>query len=226
MDGGFIAMNEVIWVIGDAWLGEVVARHTPLSIVGQPEAIDGKPALIIDPRLGPPRTKRLQLESLAEAYPGSLVLTASTAVLLARQEQWIGGRLHLSGFDPWLMRIDAKRMTVVHESVPDPHFFQYFRDWEWDQIEDSIGGVFARVIAPLVNEAMAYHAFGLADAEIDRAIRRGLNHPRGPLEWAKIFGLSDIGLMLEAMREAFGDGYLPHPEIRRDMAREGVDWNA
>lgn len=219
-------MSEVIWVIGNPLLEEVVSRHTSLAVVGQPEDIDGFPALIIDPCLGPPAKKRRQLEMLWGAYPGSVVWTASTAVLLARQEQWSKERLHLLGFDPWLMEIDAKRMTIVKGDAVEPNVFKHFRDWEWDPIEDSIGGVFARVIAPLVNEAMAYHAFGLDDAEIDRAIRRGLNHPRGPLEWAAKFGFSNIGLMLEAMRDAFGDGYLPHPEIRRHMAREGVDWNA
>lgn len=219
-------MSEVIWVIGDRLLEEVVSRHTSLAVVGRPEDIDGNPALIIDPCLGPPKRKRRQLEMLWHAYPGSLVWTASTAILLARQEQWCGDRLHLLGFDPWLMQIDAKRMTIVKGAATEQDWLKHFRAWEWDRIEDSIGAVFARVIAPLVNEAMSYRAYGLEDAEIDRAIRRGLNHPEGPLEWAKTFGFSNIGLMLEAMRDAFGDGYLPHPEIRRYMAREGVDWNA
>ncbi len=219
-------MTNAIWVMGKPSLQEVVQRHTDLPVTVSPEDTEGDVGLIIEPSLGPPDTKRKRLEQVATLYPGRWVLTASTTILLAKQQCWVADQIHLIGFDPWLMRIDANRLTIVTDEKIPATPLAHFHDWEWDPIRDSVGGVFARVIAPLVNEAIAYRELGLSDSEIDRAIRRGLNHPRGPLEWAQIFGLSEIGLLLEAMRQAFGESYLPHPEILRHMARGGVDWNA
>lgn len=226
MGGGFIAMNKTIWVLGNPALQAVVQGHTALSVTDLPEEADGNPILIIEPSLGPLSQKRGRLLHLANRYPGSWVLTASTAVLLAQQQHWVADRLRLIGFDPWLMLIDAKRLTIVSTEELSATPLTNFHDWEWDPIQDSVGGVFARVIAPLVNEAVAYREMGLTEEDIDQAIRRGLNHPRGPLEWARIFGITEVGLMLQSMRQAMGDSYLPHPEIQRQMAKEGVDWNA
>lgn len=219
-------MTDSIWVMGDRTLEAVLKRHTSIPVEPFHQGIEGHPVVIIEPSLGPPSQKRHAVEYLANHYPGTMVLSASTTILLAKQQSWVGNRLKLWGFDPWLVAIDAKRLTIVGPDALKPAPWDHFYGWEWDRIEDSIGGVFARVIAPLVNEAMAYRALGLSDRDIDRAIRLGLNHPQGPFEWANLFGVSNIGLVLEAMRQALGESYFPHPEIMRCMAKEGVDWNA
>ena len=46
----------------------------------------------------------------------------------------------------------------------------------------------------------------------------GMNHPRGPLEWADLIGVEHVCGVLSALNEERGDAYRVAPELRRRAA--------
>ncbi|ADV66764.1 3-hydroxyacyl-CoA dehydrogenase [Deinococcus maricopensis] len=85
------------------------------------------------------------------------------------------------------------------------------------KVGETPGGVAARTIAMLANEAISALAEGVADAQtIDTAMRLGTNYPRGPLAWADLLGLRAVLGILEGLHHETGDDrYRPHPHLRR-----------
>ena len=68
-------------------------------------------------------------------------------------------------------------------------------------------------------EAMRVYQEGVASAEhIDTGMKLGYNHPMGPLELADRIGLDTILLILEDLRDAYGDAFRPPPVLRQMVA--------
>ena len=84
-------------------------------------------------------------------------------------------------------------------------------------VADAPGLVLGRIIAQVVNEC----AFALGEgvgsaADIDDGMRLGMNYPRGPLEWAEEIGLDHIVMILDGLREEYGEErYRTAPLLRR-----------
>ena len=75
--------------------------------------------------------------------------------------------------------------------------------------------VLERIVCQLVNEAAFASAEGVAGpADIDLAMRLGLNHPRGPFEWARELGHSRVVAILDGLRERHGERYRVAPALR------------
>jgi 3-hydroxybutyryl-CoA dehydrogenase len=67
--------------------------------------------------------------------------------------------------------------------------------------------IFARVLATIVNEGAHALEEGVASAaDIDIAMRKGTNYPKGPLEWADAIGRHTVAGLLRTMDEMAGDG--------------------
>lgn len=79
-----------------------------------------------------------------------------------------------------------------------------------------------RVLAMLVNEAAdVVHWRIAAPADVDLAMTKGVNYPRGPLAWGNEIGLDRALGEIDRLREESGDDrYRPSPLLRR-MARDG-----
>ena len=90
--------------------------------------------------------------------------------------------------------------------------------------EDPVLGerIVNRVLAMLINEAAEAVFLRIATpADIDLAMTRGVNYPRGLLEWADQIGVGVVFERLAALQEEYGDDrYRPSALLRR-MAREG-----
>ncbi|MGH2986161.1 MAG: 3-hydroxyacyl-CoA dehydrogenase NAD-binding domain-containing protein [Solirubrobacterales bacterium] len=101
--------------------------------------------------------------------------------------------------------------------------FYAYRDGRRDQppgageIGDEVRRVvLERVIAQLVNEACFAADEGVAEpADIDSAMRLGLNHPRGPFEWAHEIGAERIEAILDALGGDTDQRYRVAPLLRR-----------
>ena len=80
--------------------------------------------------------------------------------------------------------------------------------------------VLERVVSQLANEAAFAAGEGVAaPAEIDSAMRLGLNHPRGPFEWVDKLGASRVVMTLDALHQATGDErYEVAPWLSRSSA--------
>lgn len=82
--------------------------------------------------------------------------------------------------------------------------------------------VVRRVVSMLVNEAAdAVHGRIATPADVDLAMTRGVNYPRGPLAWGNDLGLGTVLDEIERLRDESGDErYRPSVLLRR-MVREG-----
>jgi 3-hydroxybutyryl-CoA dehydrogenase len=81
--------------------------------------------------------------------------------------------------------------------------------------------VFERILAMLINEAVDAVLMRVASADdIDLAMTKGVNYPKGLLAWANEIGLARVLGWLERLQAEYGeDRYRPSPLLRR-MVRE------
>ncbi len=90
--------------------------------------------------------------------------------------------------------------------------------------QDSILGnyIFERILVMLINEAIDAVFMNVASIEdIDLAMTKGVNYPKGLLKWADEIGLDKVLSKLEVLFAEYGeDRYRPNPLLRR-MVREG-----
>jgi 3-hydroxybutyryl-CoA dehydrogenase len=84
-------------------------------------------------------------------------------------------------------------------------------------VNESPGFVVNRMLIPMINEAVAILAEGVANIEdIDKAMKYGANHPIGPLSLADLIG-NDVCLsIMETLHLETGDPkYRAHPLLRQ-----------
>ncbi len=83
--------------------------------------------------------------------------------------------------------------------------------------------VLDRVLAMLINEAVDALFWRIASRDdIDLAMTRGVNYPKGLLKWGDEIGLPVVLLRLTTLQEEYGeDRYRPSPLLRR-MVRDGI----
>jgi 3-hydroxybutyryl-CoA dehydrogenase len=71
---------------------------------------------------------------------------------------------------------------------------------------DAPGLVLGRILCQLVNEAHFAVGDGMASAaDVDTAVRLGLNHPRGPFEWCEAIGARRVVAILDALQIELGE---------------------
>ncbi len=89
--------------------------------------------------------------------------------------------------------------------------------------DETLGRVIVdRIVAMLINEAVdALHLRIATAADIETAMVKGTNYPRGLLEWCTQIGAGTVLATLEALQGEYGeDRYRPSPLLRR-IARGG-----
>lgn len=89
------------------------------------------------------------------------------------------------------------------------------------EVRDKPGFVTTRLGSLLMCEAIRAYEQGIASAEhIDTAMKLGYNHPMGPLELADRVGLDTVLLILDDLRESYGDAFAA-PSLLRQMVGDG-----
>ncbi len=79
-------------------------------------------------------------------------------------------------------------------------------------VRESPGFITSRVNAMIGNEAFFMLQEGLASpADIDKALKLGLNHPMGPFEMIDLVGLDTRLAVLEFLHKSLGEKYRPAP---------------
>ena len=84
-------------------------------------------------------------------------------------------------------------------------------------VGDAPGLVLGRIVCQVINECAFALGEGVGAArDIDTGMVLGLNHPRGPLEWADAIGLDRVLAVLEALCEEYREErYRPAPLLAR-----------
>ncbi len=95
-------------------------------------------------------------------------------------------------------------------SMPEP-----VRDGKTGQV------IFQRILCMLINEAIDAVFLNVASPEdVDKAMTKGVNYPKGLLAWADEIGLEQVLERLEVLFDEYGeDRYRPNPLLRR-MVRD------
>jgi 3-hydroxybutyryl-CoA dehydrogenase len=92
------------------------------------------------------------------------------------------------------------------------------RDGQASRMHLDAAAIAERVILAIVNEA--YRALGdrvASEADIDRAMQLGANHPFGPFEWARRTGLHEVVVMLDALSDEDADTFRPALPLLREV---------
>lgn len=83
---------------------------------------------------------------------------------------------------------DENKKVEVHLKEPNTAFLSKMKDLGYTVVETSIiscGFVFPRTIVQIINEAFfALEEEVASKTDIDRAMKFGVNYPKGPFEWA------------------------------------------
>jgi len=90
--------------------------------------------------------------------------------------------------------------------------------------KDSPGFIVNRLLVPALNEAVFLVQEGVADpADIDKAVKLGLNWPMGPLQLMDYVGLDTTYNITQVFMQEFQDSkYRPAP-LLREMVRAGMN---
>lgn len=128
------------------------------------------------------------------------------------------------------LRFDAgsKRIVVALSPMPDDMRRDAIASLQAAGLQVTViadwpGLVVMRTVAALANEAFEAMLQGVADGEaIDRAMRFGVNYPRGPVEWARMIGLQRIVAVLDAIHADTGDPRYRVAMNLRLAARDGA----
>ena len=116
----------------------------------------------------------------------------------------------------------SRRVTLMAAPGHDPACVQsvaalFGQSRSVTLINDSMGFVGQRIVAMVANLGCDMAQTRLATpADIDLAMRLGLNYPQGPLEMVDTFGADTLYAMLQTMQALSGDDrYRPSPWLRR-----------
>jgi 3-hydroxybutyryl-CoA dehydrogenase len=83
-------------------------------------------------------------------------------------------------------------------------------------VQEAPGFITSRINALIGNEAFGMLEAGVASAaDIDKAIKLGLNHPMGPFEMVDLVGLDVRLKILEYLHRTLGEKYRPSPLLRK-----------
>ena len=154
-------------------------------------------------------------EAILATNTSSLSITEIGAAT-SRPERVIG--LHF--FNPVPM---MKLVEVISGQLTDPAVHDKAMEIAREvgktpvSVNEAPGFVVNRILIPMINEGVGILADGVATREdIDEAMKRGANHPMGPLALADLIGLDVCLAIMEVLYTEFGDSkYRPHPLLRK-----------
>ena len=173
--------------------------------------------------------KRALYEQLAERVPPEVVFASNTSSISISQLAALSGRpdrfIGMHFFNPVPL---MKLVEVVVGLQTAPAVVEFITRLAQElgktplRVKDHPGFVSNRVLMPLINEAIACYADGVADAAtIDEIMKLGMAHTMGPLATADLIGLDVCLNIMEVLHRDLGeDRYRPHP-ILRTMVRAG-----
>ena len=91
------------------------------------------------------------------------------------------------------------------------------------EVAEAPGFVVNRILIPMINEAAAIYAEGIATAkDIDTAMKLGANHPIGPLALGDLIGLDVCLAVMDVLYDEFKDPKYRAAPLLRKYVRAGL----
>lgn len=210
------------------YAGEISAA---LERTGIPRARRLRDALLtttvaIEATLGPRELKRAYWYELDEALsPAIPILTLGLGYSATELGSWSAYPERVVGFgyagpfgDAALIELAPGLRTSV-ETVRRAAAFVRALGKEVAAVGEQPGQVTPRILSMLVNEAcFALDEAIATPADLDTALRLGVNYPRGPLEWGDRLGLDAVVATLDGLCAYYGEErYRVAPGLRRAL---------
>ena len=157
--------------------------------------------------------KKMNVTALDRVLPPTApILTSSVTVTASEQATWIKGKHRLVGVGAFPTLTD-RPVVEVAPTVSTPRetldvVARFFKSLgkEVELVQDRIGMVLPRILCQLVNESMFAVMEDIASpSDIDTAMKLGLRHPHGPIEWGDRIGLPQVHSLLRALEQDLGE---------------------
>jgi len=144
----------------------------------------------------------------------SLSISDFTDIVIAR-DRCIG--MHFFNPVPKMRLVEIVRTPHTSDETTDTCVAVAHRmQKETVIIREAPGFITSRMNALIGNEAFHMLEAGIASAaDIDKAIKLGLNHPMGPFEMADLVGLDVRLKILEYLHQTLGEKYRPSALLRK-----------
>ena len=183
---------------------EEAAREADLVIEAVPEEMESKVEIftLLD--------KICRPETILASNTSSLSITEIASVTY-RAPKCVGMHFFNPVHKMKLLEI-VRGLETDQESVAAAAEVGRAMDKEVVIIKESPGFVTSRINAMIGNEAFFMLQEGVASAaDIDKALKFGLNHPMGPFELVDLVGLDTRLHILEYLHRSLGEKYRPAP---------------
>ena len=165
-----------------------------------------------------PEDMKMKLETfgrLDKASPAHTVLASNTSSLSITEMAAATNRaprfLGMHFFNP-VHKMKLLEIVTGLETSPETVKLAEEVGKETVVVKESPGFITSRINVMIGNEAFYMLQEGVASAaDIDKAVKLGLNHPMGPLEMADLVGLDTRLHVLEYLHQMLGDKFRPCP---------------
>jgi 3-hydroxybutyryl-CoA dehydrogenase len=194
--------------LGSAHSVEEACREADLVIEAVPEDMELK----------------LEIFTLLDKFakPGSIFASNTSslsitemATITFRPEKCVG--LHFFNPVPKMKLLEVVRgLETSEETIADCREVGVRMGKEVVVVREAPGFITSRINAMIGNEAFYMLEEGIATAaDIDKALKLGLNHPMGPFELVDLVGLDVRLSILEYLHKTLGEKYRPAPLLRQ-----------
>ena len=192
-----------------------VAGHSSLASLIRERAAQAGYSLV-DQRDGEPAPLMVDLTN-AKGDDSPRLVGCTAASLLTLGGGWSCGFNLVPPLESAKLVELAKLPSTPEETVRAAETFFGSLGLVCEWVEDAPGLVLGRIVAQLVNEACFAVGEGVGTPDdVDTGLSVGLNHPRGPMEWATEIGFDSVLATIEALwEERREERYRPAPLLRR-----------
>lgn len=159
--------------------------------------------------------KYRNLDSVVASNTSSYSIT-ELATLLKTPSHLVG--LHFFNPAPVMKLVEVVRgLTTDEDIVSKMVSFAKLISKEPVVVNEAPGFIVNRMLIPMINEAIAIYAEGIADIpEIDKAMKLGANHPIGPFALSDLIGNDVVLSILNTLYTETGDAkYRPHTLLKK-----------
>jgi 3-hydroxybutyryl-CoA dehydrogenase len=200
--------DRAIGQLGSARSVEDACREADLVIESVPEDMELK----------------LEIFTLLDKFakPGAIFASNTSslsvtelATITCRPEKCVG--MHFFNPVPKMKLLEVVRaLETSDETIEDCREIGSRMGKEVVVVKEAPGFITSRINAMIGNEAFYMLEEGVASAaDIDKALKLGLNHPMGPFELVDLVGLDVRLSILEYLHKTLGEKYRPAPLLRQ-----------